>query len=94
MERITSGRNDPEWKAEKTNAFLVETVERLSRRCPAHLVGMTALEALMDLGPHLQDALVALTDIERDRDLTDKERGLQHAFKILLTVRTYWVGPG
>jgi flagella basal body P-ring formation protein FlgA len=60
------------------------TVERLSRRCPAHLVGAVARENLLELRPLLQDALAALEDIERRRNLTEEELALRHAFRMLL----------
>ncbi len=74
----------PEQRVERTDALLRDTVERLSRRCPAHLVGVTASEDLLGLRPHLEDALVALEDIEGRRDLSDEELALRRAFKILL----------
>jgi len=69
---------------EETDALLQYTVERLSRRCPTHLIGTAAREDLLGLRPHLQDALAALEDIERRRDLTDEELARQRAFKMLL----------
>jgi hypothetical protein len=41
----------------------------------------------MELRPHAEAALETLETIERDRDLTDRERDLRHVFKMLLAVR-------
>jgi hypothetical protein len=74
----------PEHRVEATDTLLKDTVEHLTRRCPDHLVGAAASEDLLELRPHLEDALAALEDIERRRDLTDKELARQRAFKMLL----------
>ena len=74
----------PEQRIEATEALLQETVEHLTRRCPAHLVGVAAREDLLELRPHLKDALVALADIEGRRNLTDEELARRRAFKMVL----------
>jgi hypothetical protein len=84
MERTSAERNEAEQTVEQTDALLQDTVERLFRRCPTHLVGAAAREYLLELRPHLKDALDALADIEQDRDLTDEELARRRAFKILL----------
>jgi hypothetical protein len=77
----------PEHRVEQTDALIRDTVEHLTRRCPAHLVGAAAREDLLELKPHLEDALAALADIERRRELTDEELARRRAFKMLLAVR-------
>jgi hypothetical protein len=58
---------------------------RLSRHSgPGYLVEGAACEELRSLRPHLIQALEALADIERCRDLTDKEQALRGTFRILL----------
>jgi len=72
---------------EEAEALMRETVKRLSRRrCPPDLLGEAAREDLLDLKPHLQEALETLEDIQRRRSLTDKEFARQRAFKMLLAV--------
>ncbi len=83
MKRTSLERNEPEQRVEQTDALLQDTVEHLSR-CPIHLLGMAAREALMNLRPHLKDALDALEDIEGRRTLTDEELARRRAFKMLL----------
>jgi hypothetical protein len=77
-------RREPERKVEETDALLRETVQRLSRRCPPHLLEAAAHDDLVYLRPHLEEALAALVDIERRRSLTDEEVARQRAFKLLL----------
>jgi hypothetical protein len=73
-------------KIEEAAALLAEMVDGL-RRHPSNQMASAAREALMDLRPHAEAALETLETIERDRELTDRERDLQHAFKMLLAVR-------
>jgi hypothetical protein len=84
VRRRNESQSKPEQRVEQTDALLQHTVERLCRRCPAHLVGAAAREDLLELRPHLEDALGALAEIERRRDLTDEELTRRRAFKILL----------
>jgi hypothetical protein len=84
---IAGQRNEPERKVEAADALIRDTVEHLTRRCPAHLVGAAAREDLLELKPHLEDALAALAEIEGRRDLTDEELARRRAFKMLLAVR-------
>jgi hypothetical protein len=79
----SEGLSEPERTVEQTDALLCETVERLSRHYPIHLVGAAACEDLQAMRPHLIEALEALADIERRRDLTDKEQDLRSAFRML-----------
>ena len=65
---------------------MAEMVEGL-RRHPSNQMASAAREALADLRPHVEAALEKLETIERGRDLTDRERDLRHAFKMLQTVR-------
>jgi hypothetical protein len=77
---------EQEQRIEETAALLVETVDSL-QQCPPDRMEAAAREALIDLRSHLEGALEALEDIERDRDLTDRERDFQHAFRMLLEAR-------
>jgi hypothetical protein len=77
-------QSKPERMVEQTDVLMKSTVEHLTRRCPAHLVGAAAREDLLELRPHLKDALAALEDIERRRDLTDEELARRRAFKMIL----------
>lgn len=77
-------RSEPERSVEAADALLQETVERLSRRCPPHLLKASAHDDLVYLKPHLEDALAAIVDIERRRSLTDEELARRRAFKMLL----------
>jgi hypothetical protein len=73
-------------KIEEVAALLAEMVDGL-RRHPSDQLVPAAREALADLRPHAEAALETLETIERDRELTDRERDLQHAFKMILAVR-------
>jgi hypothetical protein len=86
MEGENAGQSEHELKVEVAEALIRETVGRLSRLDAPHLAG-AAREDLMDLRPHLEEAIEALEDIERGRELTDRERELQHAFNMLLAAR-------
>ena len=66
--------------------MLTEAVDSL-RWCPPDQMVAAAREDLIDLRPHLEAAMEALEDIERRRDLTDRERQLRRAFRMLLVVR-------
>lgn len=82
--RRINAPNEPEQTVQETDALLQETVERLSRRCPPHLVGEAARDDLQDLKPRLQEALASLEDIEGHRSLTEEELSRRRAFKMLL----------
>ena len=84
VRRRNESQTKPEQRVEATDALLQDTVERISRRYPFNLVGVAAREELLELRPHLKDALDALADIEQDRDLTDEELARRRAFKMLL----------
>ena len=80
----SEGRSEPERRVEAVDALLQQTVERLSRCCPAHLLEAAAQDVLLYLRPHLEEALAATVDIERRRPLTDEELACRRAFKMLL----------
>jgi hypothetical protein len=84
---IAEQRNEPERKVDAADALLQETIEHLAKGCPLPLLGMRARESLEDLRPPLEDALDALAEIERRRELTDEELAQGRAFKMLLAVR-------
>jgi hypothetical protein len=81
-------RRDLERKIEETDGRLQETVERLTRAYPPHLVGEAARDDLLDLRPHLQKALAALENIEGQRRLTEKELARRRAFRMLISTDT------
>ena len=76
---------EPERRVEAVDALLQQTVERLSRRCPANLLEAAAHDDLVYLRPHLEEALAATADIESRRPLTDEELACRRAFKMLLS---------
>ena len=65
---------------------MAEMVDGLQRH-PSNQMASAAREGLADLRPYVEAALEKLETIERGRDLTDRERDLHHAFKMLLTVK-------
>ena len=75
-------------KIEEAAALLAETVDGL-QPYPSDQIASAAREALMDLRPHVEAALETLETIEQGRDLTDRERDLRHAFKMLLDTRKH-----
>ena len=77
-------RSESERKVEETDALLQETVGRLSRNCPPHLLCDAAREELLELTPHLQEALGALADLQGRRSLTEEEDARRRAFRMLL----------
>jgi hypothetical protein len=88
LERTRAEQYEPERKIEVAAVLLRETIEHLVRDCPPPLLGTAAREDLLDLKPHLQEALAALADIERLRCLTDEELSGRRAFKMLLLAET------
>lgn len=84
VRRRHESQTKPEQRVEATDVLLQDSVERLSRGCPTHLVGVAAREDLLELRPHLKDALDALADIEGRRNLSDEELARRRAFKMLL----------
>jgi hypothetical protein len=83
-ERRSTPRSEPERRVEETDALLQQSVERLSRNCPPHLVCEAAREELLNLTPPVLEALDALADIEVQRSLTEEEYARQRAFRMLL----------
>jgi hypothetical protein len=73
-------------RVEEAAALLVETLDSLRRR-PSDQMGTAAREALLDLRPHVEAALETLETVEERRALTERERDLQHAFKMLLEAK-------
>ena len=73
-------------RVEEAAALLVETLDNLRRR-PSDQMGAAARVALLDLRPHVEAALETLESVEERRALTDRERELQRAFKMLLVAR-------
>ncbi len=84
-EQRSAGREDLDLRERVDTAatLLTEMIGGL-RRHPSDQLAPVAREALIDLRSPLEKALEALEDIERRRDLTDREEDLRHAFKMLL----------
>lgn len=76
--------SEPERRVEETDALIRQTVAILSRNCPPHLVCEVARENLLNLTPHLIEALDAVENIERQRSLTEQEHARRRAFRMLL----------
>ncbi len=74
----------PERKVREADALVRRTLERLSQGYPPELLGTAARDELLDLGPHLREALDALAHIEECRGLTEEEHARRRAFKMLL----------
>ena len=85
----SAGRKELELRQRVAGAaeLLTEMIDGL-RRHPPDRMAAAAREALIDLRSPLEKALEALEDIERRRDLTDREEDLQHAFKMILRARS------
>jgi hypothetical protein len=75
---------EAERRVKETDALVRETVIRLSRSASPELLGERAHEDVLDLRPHLEEALAALAEIDRRRGLTDEELARRRAFKMLL----------
>jgi hypothetical protein len=76
--------SEPESIVKRADRLLQKKIVHLSRRCPEHMLRMSASEELVRLEPHLHEALATLEDIERRRNLTDDELARRRAFKMLL----------
>jgi hypothetical protein len=74
---------DQQQRVEEAAALFVGSLNSL-RRHPSDQMASAARESLLDLRPHVEAALQTLETIEGRRDLTDRERDLKHAFKMLL----------
>lgn len=77
----------PEQVVEASGVLVEQTVGRLCRDCPEYLLGVAAQDALMDLRPRVLEALEALEEIEKRRQLTEEELSQQHAFVTLLNTK-------
>ena len=80
------GKEERERRVKEAGALLQVTVERLSRSCPPEWIGDAARDDLLELKPFLVEALAALEDIERQRNLTDGELAQRRAFRMVLVV--------
>jgi hypothetical protein len=87
MEKIRIVPYEPAQKVEAADALLRETIVHLARYYPPHVLEAVARESLEDLRPHLQEALVALVEIEGQRELSEEELSQQYAFKMLLATK-------
>jgi len=70
-------QSDLLWKLERK-------VEWLCRRCPEEIRGTAAHEEMVELRPRVQEALEALDFIKERRRLTEEEKALQRALRLLL----------
>jgi hypothetical protein len=86
MGKESAGSKEQELKVEAAEVRVRKAVEHLSQLDSTHPVE-AARKDLTDLRPHLEAAMEALENIERCRTLSDRERNLRHAFKMLLAVR-------
>jgi hypothetical protein len=75
---------DLEQRVEATDKLVRQTVEYLCRRCPEHLLEVAAHDALLELSPHVEEAIGSLAEIEERRGLSDEELARQRAFTMLL----------
>jgi hypothetical protein len=73
-------------RVEQTDALLEKTVVRLPRECSPDLLCEAAQKELLELRPHLLEALGILTDLDGRRGLTEEEQARQRAFRRLLEV--------
>jgi hypothetical protein len=80
----SKGREERERRVKEADALLKDTVERLSRSCPTEFICEAAHDDLLYLRPYLEEALAALEDIQRQRDLTDGELAQRRAFRMVL----------
>ncbi len=88
-EQRSAGREELDLRERVDGAakLLTEMIDGLQWH-PPDQIASAAREALIDLRSPLEKALEALEDIERRRDLADRERDLQHAFRLLLAARS------
>jgi hypothetical protein len=80
-------RDNAQRKAETADKLLCQTVLRLAKDCPPGSLRSAAHDALADLRPQVEGAMESLEDIEKQRNLTDKELARRHAFSTLLRTR-------
>ena len=69
---------------EHADVLLRRMVSSLSRLPAGHILEVAAREEIRGLKPHLEEALVALEEIESRRGLTDQELAQRRAFRMLL----------
>lgn len=81
-------KNASERTVEMADVLLRDKVGHLSRGCPPHLLGGAAYDELLELRPKLEDALRALEEIERGRNLTAEELAKRRAFRTLRSAAT------
>ena len=88
-EQRSAGREelDLQERVDAAAKLLTQRVDSM-QLYPPDQIASAAREALIDLGSPIEKALEALEDIERRRDLTDRERDLRHVFKMLLAARS------
>jgi hypothetical protein len=73
-----------EYEVDQASTLVRESISRLSQHRHEHTIGGAASEDLRRMRPEFEGALAALADIERCRELTQKELSQRRAFKMLL----------
>jgi hypothetical protein len=70
-------------KVEEAAVLLIETADSLQGH-PTDRMASAARETLVSLTPPPEEAIQVLEDIERHRDLSERELSQRYAFKMLL----------
>ena len=73
--------------AESQSDLLSELERRvawLCRRCPEEIRGTAAHEEMVELRPRVHEAIEGLDFIKERRPLSEEEKALQHALRLLL----------
>jgi hypothetical protein len=63
---------------------LVRSVVWIFRSCPDEMREAAAHDEMLQLKPHVKEAIDVLGDIEKQRHLTEEEMTLRRAFRLLL----------
>jgi hypothetical protein len=86
-ERLPVGTLDRfECEVDRVSALVHDVIGRLSRHHPGYAIGEAASEDPQQMRPRFEVALTALAEIERRRELTQKEVSYRRAFKMLVEV--------
>ena len=80
-------RGSTSTSAESQSDLLSELERRvawLCRRCPEEIRGTAAHEEMVELRPRVHEAIEELENIKERRRLTEEEKALQRALRLLL----------
>jgi len=80
-------RGSASTSAESQSDLLSELERRvawLCRRCPEEIRGTAAHEEMVELRPRVHEAIEELENIKERRRLTEEEKALQRALRLLL----------